>query len=263
MSNSDTSRHALPLGVGSLLASTFGVFMRRFFLMFSVGFLAYLFLMLASFMLFPNGQEAVQEPLLTIYNIVHAILNLIVISLAMAVLVQIAYDDGRTHNNRISDYVRNAFPVLIPLILMQIVMTLMMAVGLIALIVGAFWVAVVFCVYFPTAVIERIGFQSLGRSMRLTKGYRWPILGFILLFILIIFLIYMAISFVFLMTGFGLNTGIGFGMIDGLLTSDGIDPLRLSLFAIVLCAMASIPLGISTTGITLVYARLREIKEGA
>src|SRR3546814_15392056 len=39
------------------------------------------------------------------------------------------------------------------------------------------WLLAVFAVVVPAIVVEGAGFGGLGRSIGLTKGFRWPILG--------------------------------------------------------------------------------------
>jgi hypothetical protein len=63
---------------------------------------------------------------------------------------------------------------------------LAMAIAAIALIFPAFVIMCMMYVAIPACVIENLGvFASMGRSSDLTRGYRWPIFGLILIFYII------------------------------------------------------------------------------
>ena len=59
----------------------------------------------------------------------------------------------------------------------------------------ALWVLAVFSVVGQMTVIEDIGFGALGRSIRMTKHYRWPIAGLTLLMILMLILVGLCVAF--------------------------------------------------------------------
>ena len=121
-----------------------------------------------------------------------------------------------------------------------------MVLGLVALIVPGLWVYAVFSVMPAAVVIERIGFSGLGRSAALTKEYRWPIIGASLL-ILIMNAVVGAIA-VFKV-----------GLLAGVLGSSGV---ALVILAVTLATLSGIGYGLSAISVALIYARLREIKEG-
>eukprot|EP00903_Cladosiphon_okamuranus_P022917 g21109.t1 len=95
----------------------------------------------------------------------------------------------------------------------------------------------------PAGVIERAGFGGLGRSKYLTKEYRWPILGALVLAIICATIINIVALFVV-----GLVASAGsIGMVIGIV-----------LFA----AISTVGAGFLSILVALIYARLREIKEG-
>ena len=101
-----------------------------------------------------------------------------------------------------------------------------------------------FCVTSPVIVIERIGLQAFVRSSFLTKGYRWSITGaFLLTFISYLIFAVIAGALISLIVAL---TGI-FGIL---------------LSYLVMLTVLAIGIGIFTILSTLIFIRLREIKEG-
>lgn len=80
------------------------------------------------------------------------------------------------------------FENLLPLLLLGIVTGVLTALGFLALVVPGIFLTVIWSVAAPALVVERLSLnQALNRSVDLTKGFRWQILG--LLFILIALLL--------------------------------------------------------------------------
>lgn len=84
---------------------------------------------------------------------------------------------------------------LLPVLGVGLVAGLLTILGLIALVIPGFIVMCMLYVAVPAAVIERAGVDaSVRRSAALTKGFRWRILGIILLVVLIQFAMGMAVA---------------------------------------------------------------------
>ena len=98
------------------------------------------------------------------------------------------------------------------------------------------WIAAI-----PSIVVENQGVSSLGRSMELTSGYRWQCLGAILVMFLCILGVSLVMGIVQVALG-ALLGELGAGLIS--LLSSGLSMALTGIF------------------IALIYARLREIKEG-
>ncbi len=135
----------------------------------------------------------------------------------------------------------------LPIAILAIVSGILMVIGLVALVVPGLWIYAVFSVMPAAVVIEKVGFGGLGRSAALTKEYRWPILGAVILIGIINFVITFVAMFVVGLLFASTGAGAG-GVIIGVL---------------VLAAITAIGFGLSSIAIALIYARLREIKEGA
>jgi hypothetical protein len=127
------------------------------------------------------------------------------------------------------------------------VVGILVGVGFLLLVVPGLWVLAVFSVTPVAVVIERAGFGGLGRSADLTKGYRWPIVGANIL----IMIIAAAINFIAMFV-----IGLIIVPLGGNVTGTLIGVLGLGI-------ITSVANGLAAILISLIYARLREIKEGA
>lgn len=135
---------------------------------------------------------------------------------------------------------------LLPLLGLALLMFLATMLGMVFLIVPGIIVAVVFCVVAPVLVMEnRSIFQSFGRSRELTAGFRWPIFG--------LFVIYMIVATVISGTVTGITVATG-GAMDG--TGS---PVVTMIFTPLIAVVQSI---IGSAGIAALYYELRTAKEG-
>jgi len=170
-----------------------------------------------------------------------SLVDMVVYSVTAAFMVQLAYDAKLQRPIRIGRYFGPALGALVPIIILGLAVGILASIAAIALLLPGLWVYAVFSVMEPAVVIERIGFRGLSRSSELTREYRWPIAGaLVLVWICAIALIFAAaFAGIFLLTHTGkVPAVIFFAVLTGLGTS---------LISIL---------------VALVYARLREIKEG-
>ncbi|MBK1625411.1 hypothetical protein [Afifella marina] len=166
------------------------------------------------------------------------VLPLIIYQVMNGMLVLAAYDAKVGRPIRPGTYVTSALKRLLPLIVMAILVYVLIMTGFALLIVPGLWVLGVTAVFVPAVMIEGAGFGAIGRSARLTKGYRRPVV----LFIVVVYIIESVVAWILgdLVAIFG---GAAF-----LLIAQG-------LFSGVANSIVSIALAMT-------YARLREIKEG-
>ncbi|WP_102958131.1 hypothetical protein [Mangrovicella endophytica] len=105
------------------------------------------------------------------------------------------------------------------------------------------WAAAVYSVFMPALLWEGAGWGALGRSRRLTKEYRWPIMG-------LIFLIYLAFIALFVLVSLTIGTVPEENETAFIIAS--LIPIVLQvLFIPIFCALPPV-----------VHARLRSLKEG-
>lgn len=237
-----------PLGVGAIISGSFSIMSGNFVKVFLLGFIGAFLGFLVNLLFLGFGAATgtgnitgVSQSAAIIASLGSVVVNLVVYGLVTALLIQLAYDAKLGRSNSLGAYFRSALPAIVPITILSIAIGILSAIGVIALVIGSLWVYAVFYVTAPVVVIERGGFGSMGRSADLTKEYRWPIVGLSILVVLIsIVLQFVAGLFVGVLAGIGgsIFAGIGIAMINGLAYAFG---------------------GIV---IALVYARLREIKEG-
>lgn len=164
------------------------------------------------------------------------------------VLVRSAIALHTGHGMRLGLAVSATLRGFVPILIVGIIAGLMTAVGFLALIVPGFYVMAMVYVFVPAIVFENKGFSALGRSIELTKGYRWAIVGVILIFAGLTWIITIIAGVIiaffasdYWASGGVVDTGIG---------------------AILEAIVQGLTLPISMIGTGLVFARLREIKEG-
>lgn len=252
MANIDIQGSKQPLGVGAILSQTFSIFAANFVKVMVLGFAgAFLGVLVNSLFLGFGVAVGAAEPDITnmgsfwVGTVFSTLIGMMIYGLVTALLVLLAYDAKRGKSNSIGTYFMVALPAVIPIALMMVAVTIMASIGALALLVGMFWVYAVFYVMAPAAVIERAGFGALRRSAQLTKEYRWPIVGLFIVLIIITLLIQVVAGFFVTMLAGVASSVVGMGLVG-------------ALFAL----LGAVGYAIAGIAIALVYARLREIKEG-
>jgi hypothetical protein len=249
MTDASIAQPHTPLGVGSIIGESFSILFGKFVQVIIIAFVPTLIGVLISGLV--NGFDVTlgqAEAQFTsagdvVGNIVAFVINMVVYAITTALLVQLAYDAKLSRPIQLGRYVGPALNAAIPLAILTIVVTILLTIGLMLFIVPGLWVYAVFCVLAPVIVIERAGFGGMGRSRALTKEYRWPIVGaLILAFIVVIVLQLAAMLMVAVVAAFGT-----LGMIFAL---------------ILMVAISTLGAGYLSILVSLIYARLREIKEG-
>ncbi len=86
-----------------------------------------------------------------------------------------------------ADTLRAVAPRLLPVLLVSLISQFLIVLGLVVLVVPGLMAACFLWVATPATLIERTGvFESLSRSMTLTKGRRWPIFGLFLIYAVVL-----------------------------------------------------------------------------
>ena len=242
-----------PLGVGGIISESFSILFGNFVKVAILGFLgAFLGFIVNALFLGLDAANGNIDPTTTlspnalvIGMIASVLINMVMYGLITALLIQLAYDAKLGRSNSIGAYLTAAMPAVLPIAVLTIIISILSSIGAIALIIGALWVLAVFYATAPVAVIEKGGFKSMGRSAELTKEYRWPIVGLLV----VVYLLMAVLQFI---GGFAVgalllaNSGIVVQIMSG---------IGISLITGLAYAFAGI-------AAALVYARLREIKEG-
>jgi hypothetical protein len=252
--SSSTPQIGAPLGVGAVVSESFSILGKNFISVVLLAVVPTMVGTLASGALLGwgvlLGTEAPQVDSVAqilIPSLLSLVVQIVVYGLTTALLIQLAYDSKLNRPLRISSYFGPALGSILPITILSLVSGILMAIGFVALVIPGLWIYAVFSVMAPAIVIEKVGFGGLGRSAALTKEYRWPILGALF----VIGIINIVIGFVAQWIVGMLVAAIG-GGISALLA-----------FILVQSLITSVSFGLGSITIALIYARLREIKEGA
>jgi hypothetical protein len=276
----------LPLGVGSIIGESFSILFRNFFRVLIIGFvpsfLGYLvpIAILAGVGLgTPDSLEQLQQqPVnaaasIAVASVVVGLFQAAVFAFIAALLAQLAYDAKLSRPVKLRRYLGPALSAVPSIVVLSIVVfILLFAITLPIFLLGALlgplaflivigmpvltlWIMAVFAVMAPAIVIERVGFRGLSRSAALTRKYRWPIVGTLILAVICDVVINIVIgAVVMLVVGSITFLGAPGGFIS--VIAGGILPL------ILYAVISTIGIGLFGILIALIYARLREIKEG-
>ncbi len=253
---SDISTPRPPLGVGTIIGDAFSLVFANFGQMMIIAALPALAGILLSFLLYGpislNATLAFSDPEAYLrqtqdvpqyLNIVVTLVGFVFWGFAAAAVTYAAYASLNDQAINVSRAWSTGFGTIGPVVLCMLVGGIAVYVGLILLILPGLYLAALWFVIVPAIVIERSGFGAFGRSARLTKEYRWPVVGLLLLYTLIM----IGISLI----SAGLQFGFAFLGAPGLI-----------LAALSGTAIAAFLYALGGTIAALAYARLCEIKEG-
>ncbi|MEX0317557.1 MAG: hypothetical protein AB3N21_06385 [Ruegeria sp.] len=251
MTDVSYSEEKVPFEVGSIVGSTISMLFRKFPAIMLLGFLPTLFDFVAYNILFGNTQldgpsdQYYLQGTFWLILVGTALVSTLSISLTTAILVQFSYDVKLGLPTRLTTYLMAAirhFPAIFALTLVTSILCLL---GLVLLVVPGLWLYAVFSVIVPVIVIEGVGFGAIRRSAELTKGYRWPIAGTLFLMLVCAFLL-----------------GAVFGGVAGGLAGAFAGGLSIGMSTVLEMVGNALGAGIFGIAAALIYARLKEIKEG-
>ncbi|PIE08568.1 MAG: hypothetical protein CSA74_01720 [Rhodobacterales bacterium] len=247
-----------PLGVGRLLGDSLSILFRRFVTVFLICILPIAVSLGASSMwLGWKAALGLEEPdpnmfieadsSLWIRFAFMLLVQFAIYGITTALLVQLAYDVKLGRARSIGAYFGPALRSAAPIVILMSVVMILVGFGTAALIIPGLWIFAVFYVTTPVIVIERAGFRAMGRSAKLTKGYRWPIVGLFVLLSVVVFMISFAVTFVAGSAAYA---------------TEGTGALSVAIVLLITSIMQTAFFGLSSIVNALVFARLKEVKEG-
>ncbi len=246
MSDISVDQRRAPLGAGTIIADSFAILMSKFPAVVIMAFVpAVIGLIISGLLTGWNVVIGTAAPDFgstgsAVASILSFLVDMVVYGVTAGLLAQLAYDAKLGRPLRFNHYIARALSAAIPIAILGIVATLLTALASVALIIPGLWVMAVFSVMAPAVVIEGIGFGGLGRSASLTKGYRWPIIGTLIVFLILLMVI-----------------GIAGGVVAAFVADIGV-----LVSMVILAIVTAVAGGLFGIAVALVYARLREIKEG-
>lgn len=252
MTDTSAKPPAQSLGVGSIISESFSILFGNLVMVVILGFVPMLLsTVISGFLLGWGTVVGTDVPeFASVFSLVlyaaNMIIQMSIYGLMVALIVQMAYDVKLGRSLSIGRYIGPAVSALVPVLIVSLIVFVLVGIGLVALIVPGLWLYAVFCVVVPAIVIERAGFGAMRRSAALTKDFRWAIVGLLIVVwicaIILAAIFGVVVSLVLSVTGTGFLTGL--------------------LAVIVLSAINGFTYALSAISVSLIYARLREIKEG-
>lgn len=157
-----------------------------------------------------------------------------------ALVTLAAYDAKSGQPVRLGFYVATVMRHVVPVLVCSLVAAVLIYAGLFLFVLPGILLLGVFFIIVPVIVIEGGGFGSIARGIRLGKGYRWPIVGYVLV----------------LAACAAVINGVTGAIVGPLLDLVGAFP-----GAIVSAIVTAVTTSFFYLGPALVHARLIEIKE--
>jgi MFS family permease len=174
--------------VGRVLNRTFSVLTRNFLTFFTVTAVASLpsVLLSQSASLDPSMATGEDMALGVGLLLLGMFVGIVLYTLSQPIVLYGAFQDMRGRPVSLTESLQVGLRRFFSILGLAISMSLLMALGFIFFVVPGFILMSMWFVATPVCVVEQLGpFSSMGRSRRLTKGYRWRIFGLILLLFLI------------------------------------------------------------------------------
>ena len=278
MSDTASPGGGQPLGIGTIVGESFSLTFKNFFGMLALIILPLIIMAASGYLLMGNtlvmmmidplaAQGAMADPSFMIKYLVWVVIMILAFSFYYAGAIKLIFDAKTGGRGSIGGAISAGLSGMVRLFVMYLVLMIMFFVVylIVALILGVvvgglgipalaivagigvliffLWLYGMFAPFPAIVCVENEWFGAIGRSVGLTKGYRWPIVGCVVVFILALIIVYLAIGLV--------------AYVAMLLGTVG-----LIIAAIVGIAGAVVIYGSGVALISLIYARLREIKEG-
>lgn len=250
MSDTATNPTHPPLGAAQLVTDTFALLFSNFLLFMAITLVPSLGLSALQQLILPGALAAGgSEARLLWGGLIAFGVAILVGLLIMGSVTMAAYDTRLGRPVRLGAYARRTLAAAPAIVVLGVLMYLGVMVGVLFFIVPGLYLAARYWVMVPAILLEGAGFSGLSRAARLSKGYRWPILGALALLFILVALIGLALTVLFAAL-------LGTGMFTAADRPNY--PLVVFLDAINGAAQYAL-LSIFTA---LLYARLRELKEG-
>ncbi len=244
----DSAHPHIRLGILAVLGESLSLFFRRFPLFFLIAVVPSLVLSMIGGWVNPPQVVTAPRPGISVLwqydtapELALLLLNMMVFVLVTGVTILAAYDSLLGRPVQIAAYLRRCLVALPAMAVLGLAYYVLMFVGIVFLVLPGLYFAARYVVFVPAILVDRAGFSGLGRAAALSRGYRWPIVGGLLLLLLVY-------------VGLSILIGLLIGVIGGMLgvytfiMTEAVTSAMINAFSAVFTA--------------LLYARLREIKEG-
>lgn len=183
-------------------------------------------------------------------DLIDAVLQILLSALFVAAVALLVVEDARGRRAGAPEVLSRALGTALPVATLSIVIGISVGLGLVLLVVPGLWIFAVLSVAIPVAAVEGAGLGALGRSAQLTRGYRWPIVGYGFVFAAIVVALTLLLG-LFVLAPLGiLLTGGEPGLVGGLVLT------------LVTALVGAAYAGLGALPAPVLYLRLLELKEG-
>lgn len=240
------------LAIGSVIGRTLGIFFRNFF---AFGLLAVVIYIPSMLLQFEWLSRIEQNPtqvveLSSILVLAQFGLGIVLWAILAASLTYGTIMDLR-HGGKPGMFliIRKGVSLAIPVLLISVSAGFLMLIGFAVFVIPGVILATMWFVCIPAAVVEREGFiASFRRSVRLTRGYRWPVFGTIILLYIVQMIVGAIVAIILGVIGIAFMFGAeGGGQIVEIVLTTAVQGITMALLAI---------------GSAVTYHDLRIMKEG-
>jgi len=241
-----TDIEARKLDIGRVVGQTFTVIGRQWLFMLALAVLAAVPGIVNLYAMSPRlaGSRAATMFTSPVYWF-DLLLGIFLASYVAACLFYLVFSEVSGRSVSLAQVAGNGLRKFLPLFIVNLLSTLAIAFASLLLIVPGILLGTAWCVAGPASVAERIGvFAAFGRSAELTRNNRWRIFGLFVIWFVVLLIIEAMIG--------ALNASVI--LAGGVFSS----PSRL-LGVVLVSAVTTI---LTYTGLGVLYADLRELKEG-
>ncbi len=238
----DRERERPPLGIGWILRETVSMITGNISQIVLLCLLPLIALNVLQF-LSATGNYAPKSEDMSIPEFLAFIIEDSAYAVIFALLVKVFHDIKSNMPTSFGSRISSVFGVFVPLIICNLAATAATLIGLIAFIVPGLYLMALWSLLIPSIVIEEAGFQGFRRSANLTKHYRWLLV---------------LLAAVFLVFDITIEFG-GSSLFEHLLSTA--DPLDSATFILINAFKTFIPITFASALFTLIFIRLRDIKE--
>ncbi len=236
-----------PFSVGGTIGKVFGTVFKNIVPFLTLTLIVYVPILAVYIWLVPSDIVATDEISISLTAFAGGLVFTVANAIIAAFLAEAARSVTIGQRQSVLGYVTAVLPRMPAVIVAFILSVLIVVVGMLLLVIPGIIAVMILFVTIPACVIERLGpVQALKRSRELTKGYRWPLLGFYLILVLI------NVPFA-LLAEFGMET------VNATLGMEYLAELGLGAGQILLNVFYAMFGGVATA---VAYMRLRELKGG-
>lgn len=104
---------------------------------------------------------------------------ILVYYLAVAMISLMAIDAKLGFFHRASQYISQTLRHILPIVILSFLYSAAVFVGTLLFVIPGIYLAAKYYTYAQATLFEDVGWSGLGRASDLTRGYRWPVAGFL------------------------------------------------------------------------------------